>query len=392
MMKHDGGDVGGAPQTPARAGPPAPPEPAPPPSAPATARASPEVAAFGAAIRTLTPRGFVTEALIAVNVLVFVIVIASGVHPMEPKVVDLLHWGAGYGPRTTNGEWWRLLTATFLHIGAIHLAMNMYVLWSAGRFVERLLGNAGFLVAYLGAGLAGSVASLLWSPYVVSAGASGAVFGVYGALLGFLARERDSIPREALQSLGRSAVLFLGYNLLFGLSVKGIDMAAHLGGLGGGCVAGLCLAHPLTRQSASKRWVRNLVLAGATLVAVVVTTRVVPARVDIDAELARLDAAEAAYDHAVSETKAERMSDDEFAQEVESKVLPEWRAAYVRLEGIRGLPEEQARRVAGVLRYAASREQAFHLVVEAARKHDTDIMRRANDKQQEADELLRALK
>src|SRR5581483_12406379 len=104
------------------------------------------LAEFGATIRALTPRGFVTEALIAVNVLVFVVMVARGVSPMEPKIADLLAWGAGYGPSTTGGQWWRLLTATFLHIGVIHLGMNMYCLWDAGRLMERVFGNAGFLV------------------------------------------------------------------------------------------------------------------------------------------------------------------------------------------------------------------------------------------------------
>jgi rhomboid protease GluP len=173
-----------------------------------------------------------------------------------------------FGPLVLGGEWWRLLTATFVHVGAVHLAMNMYVLWDAGRLMERVFGNAGFLVLYLAAGLCGSVASVAWHPMTVSAGASGSVFGVYGGLLGFLLRQRTSIPREVLQRLGRGGLVFVGLNVMIGLSVKGIDMAAHMGGLAGGFVGGLVLAHPLDPTGASKRWVRASILAGVAAVAV----------------------------------------------------------------------------------------------------------------------------
>lgn len=367
--------------------------PAPPPASQGPA-VSAKLVEFGRTLRILTPRGFVTEALIAVNVLVFVIMVARGVSPMEPKIADLLAWGAGYGPRTTGGQWWRLFTATFLHIGIFHLAMNMYVLWSAGRIVERLLGNAGFLLLYLAAGLSGSVASVLWSPYVVSAGASGAVFGVYGALLGFLVRERTSIPGEALQSLQRSALAFLGYNLLFGLSVKGIDMAAHVGGLAGGFLGGLVLAYPLDREGASRRWLRNAVLAAGTG-ALLVAARALPPRMDLQAELERFDATETrslgVYNHALEEVKADRMSDDQLADEIDAHVLPEWRASRERFEAAKGLPAEQAKLVASLLAYIHAREEAFRLVATAAHTHDSTLVQQANEKQAEAARLAKEL-
>jgi rhomboid protease GluP len=348
--------------------------------------------AVAMAVRELTPRGFVTEALVAVNVLVFVIMVATGVSPMEPKVADLLRWGADYAPRTTSGEWWRLLTATFLHIGVIHLAMNMYVLWSAGRFVERLFGNAGFLIAYLSAGLAGSIASLVWSPYITSAGASGAVFGVYGALLGFLAREQKSIPGATLQSLGRSAGVFLAYNLLWGVSAKGIDMAAHVGGLAGGFVAGLVLAHPLSREGARRRPQRNVALAAGTVVMVVVAARLVPHPIDIYAEAGRYDAIQQEYNEAIRDMKAHTITGQAFADQVESKILPEWRTMEDRLRSAKRLPEAQARLVAALLRSAASREEAYRLVADGVRKDDVAIVKQGNEKHHEADQLLDALK
>ena len=367
-------------------------------AAPSVARlpaVAPAVAEFGRALRALTPRGFVTEALIAANVLVYVIMVARGVSPTKPTVAELLDWGAGYGPRTTGGEWWRLLTATFLHIGGFHLAMNMYVLWTSGRLVERMLGNAGFLLLYLTAGLSGSVASVLWSPYIVSAGASGAVFGVYGGLLGFLVRERASVPSDALKTLQRSALLFLGYNLVFGLSIKGIDMAAHLGGLAGGCVAGLVLAHPLDAQGARRRWLRNAILAAGTAAAVAAVTRILPPRLDVQAELERVSAVETrtldVFNHALEEVKADRMTESQLAFEVDDRVLPEWHTSRERLAAAKALPAAQAKLVASLLAYMTVREEAFRLVSEAGHKHDAALFRQANEKQEEASRLAKEI-
>src|SRR5438128_879533 len=154
------------------------------------------LAAFHDQLRPFTPRLWLTYALIAANVAVWIAGVATGVSAISPSIDALIKWGADYGPLTvTNHQWWRLVTNTFLHIGLLHLAMNMIVLFSIGRFVERLVGQAGFAVLYLACGVAGALVSVAHNPYIVSAGASGAVFGLYGALLGFLLRARGTIPR-----------------------------------------------------------------------------------------------------------------------------------------------------------------------------------------------------
>src|SRR5207244_8055 len=132
-----------------------------------------------------------------------------------PLIVDLIRWGGDYAPRTTNGQWWRPVTSMFLHIGIIHLAMNMIALWSIGPFIERLVGNRSFLVLYLFAGVSGSMASLAHAPTIVSAGASGAIFGLYGALAGFLLRAHGTLPKDVLQQLWRTAGMFILYNVLY---------------------------------------------------------------------------------------------------------------------------------------------------------------------------------
>src|SRR5262252_11016003 len=187
------------------------------------------------------PNVSVTSVLIALNVAIFGLMLAWGVAPMQPAIDSLIQWGANYGPKTTQGEWWRMFTCMFLHIGVLHLLFNMIALWNVGGFMERLLGSSGFVVLYLLSGLLGSVASVAWNPFVVSAGASGAIFGLYGGLLAFLVRHRDTMPYANLAALRTNTLAFVGYNLLYGLVQEGIDMAAHIGGLAGGFLCGLVL-------------------------------------------------------------------------------------------------------------------------------------------------------
>jgi membrane associated rhomboid family serine protease len=203
---------------------------------------------------------YVTPALVAVNVLVFVLMVASGVSLTEPTVEDLLSWGADYGPRTTGGEWWRTVTCLFVHIGVIHILLNMSVLAAAGPLVERMVGNVGFLVLYLVSGLCGSFVSLLWHPLTVCAGASGAIFGVFGALMGLLLRRRGSVPREALVRLRNSGLAFLLFNLVFGAMQTHVDTAAHVGGLAGGFLGGIVLSPAFGREARARRPVWNFLL------------------------------------------------------------------------------------------------------------------------------------
>ena len=134
------------------------------------------------------PKGkhLITAIIIGLNVLVFIAMAISGVNLMEPTSENLLKWGANFRPFTLQGEWWRLLTCCFLHIGIFHLLINMYALLYIGIMLEPLLGRTRYLVAYLLTGLLSSVASLAWNAYTVSAGASGAIFGVYGVFLALL--------------------------------------------------------------------------------------------------------------------------------------------------------------------------------------------------------------
>lgn len=202
------------------------------------------VAAFDGVLERDGAHPLVVYVLIALNVLVFITMGLRGVSFLAPAPQDLYAWGANFPPSTVHGQWWRLLTSTFIHIGIIHLAFNMFVLWSGGRGMERILGHLGFTITYFISGLVGSVATLAFHPSVVGAGASGAIFGVYGALLGFLVRDRTSIPKPVYTAMGKSTLVFLAYNLLYSLK-PGVDLSAHCGGLVAGILCGLVLSRPV---------------------------------------------------------------------------------------------------------------------------------------------------
>ena len=132
---------------------------------------------FFVSLERSMPTTWVTWSLMTINVAVFLALLVAGVHWMEPTAGDLLRFGADWAPRTRGGQWWRLLTSTFLHVGLIHLLVNMYSLKVLGPLAERLLGHAGFLLTYLVAGVTGSLASNAFGPGVVSAGASVSLYG-----------------------------------------------------------------------------------------------------------------------------------------------------------------------------------------------------------------------
>jgi membrane associated rhomboid family serine protease len=185
----------------------------------------------------------VTVGLIALMVLIWVAMTAAGRSLQATEEIDLLtRWGAQARPEIwLEGEYWRLFTANFLHIGLVHLAMNMFSLWVVGRVVELIYGSGRMLVIYLLSGvLAAAASAVLGPPVALSAGASGAILGLVGALLWF----RFSSPLGERISL-RQLLIVLGINLAVDLAAwKLIDNYNHLGGLVGGILAAMAVGVP----------------------------------------------------------------------------------------------------------------------------------------------------
>ena len=181
-------------------------------------------------------KGFIaTPILMDLNLLIFILMVAFGVGILEPSTLALLNWGADFGPLTLTGDWWRAVTCNFVHIGAFHLLMNMYAFIYIGIWLEHLIGTRRMFVSYLLTGLCSAVFSLYMHAETISTGASGSIFGLYGIFLAFLLFHR--IERSQRKALLTSILIFVGYNLIYGIRA-GVDNAAHIGGLLSGFLLG----------------------------------------------------------------------------------------------------------------------------------------------------------
>lgn len=183
---------------------------------------------------------FFTYMLIAVSIMMFIILEVKG---GSTNIENLIHFGAKYNPAMIDGEWWRLISSMFLHIGFLHLMMNMLALYYLGTAVERIYGSGRFLLIYFLAGIGGGLTSFVFS-MSVSAGASGAIFGLFGALIFF-----GTIHRKIFfQTMGKNILTIIAINIVFGFAVPQIDISAHLGGLIAGFLAAAIVHLPKNKK------------------------------------------------------------------------------------------------------------------------------------------------
>ena len=227
-----------------------------------------------------------TYFLLAINCAVYLWMVTHGVNPRDPSPAALLHYGANSTILVLHGQWYRLLTATFVHVGLIHLATNMWCLWNLGMLGEPLLGPMGMIAVYMLTGIAGNLLSMASNVILYSwtherlileipgAGASGAVFGIAGILIVLLSNRRLPFPWRDLQQLRSRVVQFAAINLVIGLATAlpfinfgiRIDNMAHIGGF----LCGLALGIPLVPRMTSgrERYLRRqkLTFAAACLV------------------------------------------------------------------------------------------------------------------------------
>jgi membrane associated rhomboid family serine protease len=179
----------------------------------------------------------VTKILIGLNVIVYLITAVQGSFN-TPGGSLYVKWVL-FGPFVAQGDWWRLVTSMFLHGYPLHLAFNMFALWVIGRPVEHYLGTVRFLLLYFVSGLAGSAGALVFSPTSPTVGASGAIFGILGAML--------ILEWQATGRLGGTAltliVINLGFNFIYNTSGGNISIGGHVGGLIGGILVTLGFAH-----------------------------------------------------------------------------------------------------------------------------------------------------
>jgi rhomboid protease GluP len=212
-----------------------------------------EAREFMESVRVLAPMPWVTSFLVVTNVIVWIAMVAAGAKILGSPIPMLYEWGANATSAVQEGQAWRLLSSVFLHGNVFHLVINMAALISAGLIVERIYGHRLFGLIYFGSGIVGSALSLHFaSQTTVAVGASGAIFGVTGALFVAIFQHRKSLPKSFSKQIIASLSFFITYSLVQSFTKDGIDTAAHIGGLVAGSMLAFILPERLNMEAFSK--------------------------------------------------------------------------------------------------------------------------------------------
>ncbi len=325
-------------------------------------------------LRLKTPP--VTLVLIALNLAAFAYSVSKGAGWVVPDPDRLVAVGGNLPALTLRGEPWRLVTAMFLHGGLIHLAMNMICLWPGGRQAEYLFGKKSFLAIYLIAGLVGGIVSAARTTMVVSVGASGAVFGLFGAICAYLLAHRDQLEPTVRSKQLKSIGSFMVINLVIGVTAAGIDLAAHLGGF----VAGFLVAYVAERrldlsdpERAQARRFPRIILASVVAIGVVgvglvtlpgpdlayVTKAEETSADELDRRFKRFATNEvellAKVNTLLDRGRTGDITGLEIARTIDEELLPRWRAHAAELAEVKELPALVVPRQQAVVAYIQAR-------------------------------------
>jgi rhomboid protease GluP len=325
---------------------------------------------YRAALRKRSAFAIVTPAVAALDVVVFACLIYAGGNATPD---GLLGWGANFGPRTTNGEWWRLLTAMFVHGSALHLAVNVLALATLGAVLERLVGQAVFAGVFLAVGMLANVMTVRSAPVEVSMGASAGIAALYGLLAATLVwtpkgQSELTPPRARLRKLTAGAMPFVLYNLVSGAVPLGAEATA----LALGFACGLVLTKNIYAAWPGPR------LVGATVGVVVVLAAglAFPLRglADVRPEIARVieteDRTADTYKSAAALFNRGRMTPDQLSELISRKIVPELGTIDARLKALRNVPSEHRQMVADAEEFLKLRTESWRLRAEGLRKTD----------------------
>ena len=355
-------------------------------------RVPPECETFAQTLRERTRFTVVAPSLLALNIAVFVLMAIGAGALSDPAT--LIAWGGSVGPRTTNGEWWRLVTSLFVHSGMLPLVGNVIGLASVGFMLERLIGSVAFAATYILAGVIAHASALSAHQIAVSTGASGAVFGVYGLLLasavwGLHGRSSATIPLTALKHLAPGALVFL----IIDLATSGVGSEVRVVGLAAGLIVGVILAAGVTHRKPAMR--RVFATVAATVAIVIVLVAPLRGLDDVGADIAAVIAAEDRITHdydAVLAAASEGRSTMRDRIVLIDQIRPQLQTLRTRLESFHKVPREQQPLVAGALEYLKTRDESWRLRSEALRTSNLQILGEADSVERISLDRFRKLK
>jgi len=344
----------------------------------AAARNLEECRPFHDSLRVRVRWPFATLAIVGLNVVVFLAMLFGRGALADPET--LVSWGATFGPRTTNGEWWRLLTSMFVHPGLMALLVNIAGVTQLGLLLERVVGRLALASVYFAAGIFACLVSLAASPVTVSAGASGAIFGLYGLLISCCIWDlfRPSpvpIPLVAVKRILPAALIFFLYNANNDNVGTAAEFIAFVIGFG----SGLVLTSGATDRQPAPRLL-GAVSGGAFFIAIVAAV-LLRGIADVRPEIVRLIAIEdqtaPVYRNAETRYRKNQISASMLADVIELKIMPELQQAGARLNAITGIPKEDRVLIADAREYVRLRYESWRLRAEGLRRTAAPVLRRS---------------
>ncbi|PWT86693.1 MAG: hypothetical protein C5B57_00600 [Blastocatellia bacterium] len=323
---------------------------------------------FNNALRARTRWVLLTPSLVTLNVTIFVFMFFASGALTEPT--SLVAWGGNLGPRTTNAEWWRLVTALFVHAGLLHLVATTIGLVPVGIILERLVGWFAVATVYFAAGVIAGLVNLSSSPLSLTVGPSGAVFGLYGLLLASaswdqLRSSNVKIPWPVLKRLAPSVSVFV----LFGLTGDSLAIKSEFTAFVTGFACGVVVA----RCAGDRKPATPLVSAtmAATLAIAIVAASLLGGITDVRPQIEGMVALEnrtaGAYQVAVDGFRKGRLTSEALAQLIDRTIVPEFEAVDTHLKALHGVPREQARLLADAEQYLQLRSESWRLRAEVLR-------------------------
>jgi rhomboid protease GluP len=348
--------------------------------------------AFDEALRARVGTPYLSVAVLVLNVATLLSMLLTGRWGDSNALLAL---GGSVGPLTTNGDWWRLVTTTFVHAGVLAFVIEMAALAQAGVLVERLFGHLAFAGVYLASAVLAGTIGLWADPLAISVGASAPIFALYGLLCahvvrGTLRRTPLTLSRRVIGRIGPVALLFVANSMMHGGEAWRAGLATF--------VIGFAIGLALTRGMAERTpgALRVLPLAGATLSIAIAIVTPLKGMIDVRAELARLLTTEehisARYRAATAQFTRGAIKADVLAQLIDRSIVPELDAVRRQLDAIEGVPPQQHSLVASAAEYLRLRRESWTVRADALHRSNLRLLRDADQKERASAAALEKLR